>query len=184
MAQRPATAMTGRSVPRGAVRPLLAAVLAAIVASALAGCWANAHLPEQEEVIIEGHTFVLDVADDAEERTRGLSGRASLPENGGMIFIFPDSDIRSFWMYDTLVDLEIIYLDDFGRVTAMHRMPVEPPRREGESEWDYTDRLTHYSSRTRARFAIELAPGWLDRLDLKVQDKIELDLERLKARAR
>ena len=57
---------------------------------------------------------------------------------------------------------------------------------EEESEFAYQTRMNayRYSSRFPAQFAIELRSGWLEKLDLHVDEKIELDLPRLKARAR
>ena len=52
-------------------------------------------------------------------------------------------------------------------------MPSRSRILHDESEFAYETRLAHYPSNRRARFAIELDAGWLDRLDLKVQDKID-----------
>jgi hypothetical protein len=138
----------------------------------------------REQVVIDGHTFELDYAVDPESRRIGLSGQTQLPENGGMLFVFPDPEMQLFWMYDCLMDIDIIYLDARGTVTAIHSMPAEPPRQAEESDWDYASRLPRYSSMYPAQFVIELPPGWLDRLDIAVDQRIDLDLPRLKAMAR
>ena len=75
----------------------------------------------------------------------------------------------------------MIFVDSRGRVTATHRMKVASPQRENESEAAYRYRLPSYWSGYPAQFAIELQAGWLDRLDLHIDDRIELDLDRLKA---
>lgn len=139
--------------------------------------------PRYETVTIKGRTFRLEVAATEDAITRGLGGRASIPADGGMLFIFPEPSVRQFWMYDCLADIDIIFLDSRGRITAMHRMKAEPPRAEGETEADYRARLQSYSSGERAQFAIELQAGMLDQLDLEKYEKIELDLDRLKALA-
>ena len=99
-------------------------------------------------------------------------------------FIFPRAERRSFWMGNCLIDIDVIFLDSQGRVTATHRMKAQPPRGANESESVYRRRMPDYPSRYAAQFVIELKSGWLDRLDLKVEDRIELDLKRLKARAK
>ena len=139
-----------------------------------------------EKVAIDGVTFELEVVADPTSRIRGLMHRESIPEHGGMLFVFPDIDFRSFWMAHCPVDMDVIFLDARGRVTAMHRMKALPPKAEDESEWAYQARahMTTYWSYLPAQFAIEVRSGWLDRLDLSVDDKIELDLARLKAMAR
>ena len=164
-----------------AARRILTAALLLVVALANA-CSDDG--PEREPLVIDGRTFELDYAVDVETRTRGLGGVAEIPEDGGMIFVFPDPEIQAFWMYDCLVDIDIIYLDARGTITAMHRMKAEPPRGPDESDRDYEARLPRYPSGYPAQFAIEVRSGWLDRLDVSVDDRIELDLDRLKVMAR
>ena len=140
----------------------------------------------RDAVTINGETFRLDVAADPATRIRGLMNRDHIPDYGGMLFIFPYPEMQSFWMAHCLVDMDIIYLDAEGRVTATHRMKTIPPKGEDESEWAYQRRARAktYWSMYPAQFAIELKAGTLDRLNLLTDDPIELDLERLKAMAR
>ncbi len=101
-----------------------------------------------------------------------------------MLFIFPKPRVQSFWMKDCLIDIDIIYLDPQGRVTATHRMKAEPPRRENETVQAYERRLPGYTSVYPALFAIELEAGTLEQLNIGVDTKIPLDLARLKRLAR
>ena len=140
----------------------------------------------REIVTIQGHAFELELAVDPDSRTRGLMHRDHIPEYGGMLFVFPDSEVtvQRFWMGHCLVDMDIIYLDREGRITATHRMKAQPPQRPDEPLFAYETRMPRYSSIYPAQFAIELRAGWLDRLNLNERDRIELDLPRLKAMAR
>ena len=140
--------------------------------------------PARETVEIAGRRFSLETADDDSARTRGLMGRTRIAPDGGMLFVFRSARIRQFWMGYCLVDIDIIFLDPQGRVTATHRMKTEAPRRGDESEPDYRARLQSYSSILPSQFAIELQAGTLDRSTIKVDDRIALDLPRLKALAR
>jgi hypothetical protein len=144
--------------------------------------------PKTERLVIGGKTFDLELALDANARALGLMNRASIADNGGMLFVFPDSGVmrQSFWMKNCLVDIDIIYLDPRGKITAMHRMKAEAPRRSDETEAQYEARIGRnlYPSGYPAQFAIELKSGWLDQLNLKVEQQIELDIPRLKAMAR
>jgi len=54
--------------------------------------------------------FEVEIADDSVEQSRGLSGRSSLPENQGMLFVFSDQAIRSFWMRGMNFPLDIIWI--------------------------------------------------------------------------
>ncbi len=55
-------------------------------------------------------TFYAEIADDPFERQEGLMGRASMDADHGMLFVFPDEDQRSFWMKDTLIPLDMIFI--------------------------------------------------------------------------
>lgn len=139
-----------------------------------------------EKVVIKDETFELELALDDAAREKGLMDRESIPDHGGMLFVFPDSkvQVQSFWMANCLVDMDIMFLDRRGTVTAVHRMKKEPPKKPGESQEDYERRLKRYSSVYPAQFAIELKAGSLDRLNVKVDDRIALDVNRLKKMTR
>ncbi len=147
----------------------------------LCGCENLRREPESVWITLDGHEFNLDLALDTASRTLGLKGVTEIPESGGMLFVFPESALRSFWMEACLVDIDIIFVDGQGRVTATHRMKAEAPRRSDETQAQYEGRLRHYSSVYPAQFAIELRAGWLDKLDIRVESKLELDLPSLKA---
>lgn len=136
-----------------------------------------------ERVKLDGRVFELELAADEPKRERGLSYRESIPEDGGMLFVFPDAQTRGFWMYDCYVPIDIVFLDASGRVTATHHMPTDR-RKEGETEDAYRGRLSRYSSRFAAQFAIELKGGMLEGLSIEEGEVVGLDLERLKALAR
>jgi len=53
----------------------------------------------------------IEIADNEEERMRGLMDRQNLPDNAGMLFIFPNDEPRSFWMKNTFISLDIIYIN-------------------------------------------------------------------------
>lgn len=159
----------------------IAALLLAVCT--LAGCG-------ERDVIVEiaGERFFMELALDEEARTQGMSYRDSFPDaegydGGGMLFVFPEPEVLQFWMYECLIDIDVIFLDAQGTVTAVHRMPAESPRREGESFAEYDRRLPRYSSRVPAQFAIELPAGSIDRLNVQVDQRIDLPLDRLKAMA-
>ena len=154
-----------------------------LAAASAAGCQRGQSIPGTEQVIIAGDVFHLEVASDDATRAQGLMGRTEIASDGGMLFIFPTSQVRSFWMGYCLVDIDVMYLDSYGRVTAIHTMKTEASRKEDESEFDYRQRLADYPSVYATQFAIELRAGSIERLGVDVDDKIELDLARLKAMA-
>ncbi len=133
---------------------------------------------------LAGQRLELELALDPSTRQRGLSGRDSIPRNGGMLFVFPDSAPRAMVMRDCLVPIDVAFLDPSGRVVAVHAMPVEPPRGPEESRFFYERRLPTYPSRLPAQFAIETAGGRLAELGVSVGDRVQLDARALAGRAR
>ncbi len=160
---------------------------------------ANPTLPI-EKVTISGKEFKLEVANTEETRYKGLSGRASIPADGGMLFVFPPRGVQThgFVMRDCPAPIDIIYLDASGRIVAMHKMVPEPPRTDAEKvltqlprypAWSasneaYEKRLRQYSSGFPSQYVIELAGNTLDSLNLKAGQKIELAFDRLKKAAK
>lgn len=167
--------------------PLAAAVLAlfaSLAALAVPACSPAPSGPAVERIEVGGETFNFEVAADDPSRIRGLGGRTSLAPDEGMLFIFPDAQIRSFWMYDCVIPIDIAYLDPLGTVTAVYTMPFEPPRGENETEAEYTARLPRYPSRFPAQFVLEFPAGTIERIGLAPMSRVDLDTRRLKSLAR
>ena len=129
---------------------------------------------ERLQIEVAGAPFVMEVADDLRSRGRGLSGRTRVAPNEGMLFVYPEPKELGFWMNECLTDLDIIYVDQHGRIKSMHRMKAEPPRREDERQWQYEARLPRYRSVHLVQFALEFTPGTIDRLKLRLGDTVEL----------
>lgn len=168
---------------QGVTARLLILVAALVTCAAVVGCDEQGP-PGRERVEIGGETFWLEPALDDQSRFVGLGGRESIEPRGGMVFVFPTSEPRSFVMRDCLTDIDIAFLDGAGRVVAVHEMKKEPPRRPDESMGGYEDRLTRYPSRYSCQIVVEVAPGTLRHLNVKPGDLIRLDAQGLKQRAR
>lgn len=152
------------------------------------------------DVTINGKKFHLEPALDEQTRFHGLSGRETIAEDGGMLFVFKEAhDHLDFVMRDCPIPIDIIYLDSAGRAVAWHKMVPEPPRGEDEKaltlpfkgapEWagvndKYEARLKKYPSKFSAQFVIELKGNTIDKLDLKPGQKVELDIPGLKKLAK
>ena len=116
--------------------------------------------------VIQGHTFRLEVADASEKRTRGLAGRAFLPQDTAMLFIYDQESPLTFWMKDTLSPLDILFLDSQGYIVDIQTM--EPQPGDADSE------LRLYTSREPARYAIEMNAGLSERYGFTVGMLVEL----------
>ncbi|MDD4761985.1 MAG: DUF192 domain-containing protein [Candidatus Pacebacteria bacterium] len=127
----------------------------------LAGCGsATVAMPQPDVQSIQliapdGHavTVSAELARTPSEQQRGLMGRTSLPGDSGMLFVFEESDIRSFWMKNTLIPLDIIFFDDAGRIISLSTMAPCPA---GQATCPLT------LSEGPARYALEMAAGFLE----------------------
>lgn len=91
-------------------------------------------------------TFQLEVADDPDEQSKGLMFRKALAPRTGMIFVNKTDEIQSFWMKNTFISLDMIFVDGSKRVVGLlTEVPIlnEEPRKVDKP----------------SRYVIELAAG-------------------------
>ncbi|MFW5928839.1 MAG: DUF192 domain-containing protein, partial [Halobacteriota archaeon] len=92
----------------------------------------------------------------------------SLPDDSGMLFVYDDEAPRSFWMKDTHVPLDIVFLDRELRVVNVERAAPDPG--------NLSDRqLPRYPSDAPARYVVEVRRGYADDVGLSPGDRLEID---------
>lgn len=103
--------------------------------------------------------FKVEIADDPSERSAGLMYRNFLPDDQGMLFIFPQQQQVGFWMRNTVLPLDIIFIDAEGRIQGI---------REGKplSETTVTPGVP-------VQFVLELKKGTATRLGIEDGDLIK-----------
>lgn len=91
----------------------------------------------------------IEIADDDYARERGLMYRTWLPEQAGMFFIFDKEEYRSFWMKNTRLSLDILFIDAAGTINTIHAYTI--PYAEAS-----------LPSKAPARFVLEVNAGFCD----------------------
>ncbi len=125
-----------------------------LVALLLSGC-ANAQGPWVE---LAGHRYQVEVADDDDERARGLMFRDAMAADHGMLFIHDREEPQAYWMKNTHIPLDILYFDDQRKLVAQRRNT--PPCSGGNA-------CPSYPSDVPARYVLELNAGQADALQLQ-----------------
>lgn len=78
----------------------------------------------------ETHTFTVELAQTTPERARGLMFREHLEADAGMLFLFDSMQVQSFWMKNTKLPLDMLFIDDEGRIVGIvenaEPMTLEP----------------------------------------------------------
>lgn len=80
-------------------------------------------------ITIGDKKYKVEIVDTPEKQEKGLMGRESLPEDQGMLFIYDEPQDLSYWMKDTLISLDIIFIDDDMEVVSVKQgqpMSEEP----------------------------------------------------------
>lgn len=81
----------------------------------------SAALPTAPLTFPDGKTITVELAVTPETREYGLMNRVSLPEDYGMLFVFPQEQGLQFWMKNTLVNLDMVFIGKDKRVTEVHQ---------------------------------------------------------------
>jgi uncharacterized protein len=159
-------------------------LLLLLTASVVAGGCERAPEPEFPETYVEfgsgvvmiatrtdTFTVRVEVAETDQQRRIGLMRRPQLPEDSGMIFLFPEEQSAEnvFWMFNTLIPLSIAFLDGEGRIGSIREMePCPSP---------YPQYCPGYEAGVPFRAALEVNRGYFERRGIGVGDRVILQRE-------
>ena len=112
---------------------------------------------ETLDIQINGINLQVEVAATHEERVLGLMHRKKLPENKGMLFIYPSERIIKLWMKNTLIPLSVAFLNKNKKIINIEKM--EPNQTK-----------IIYKSKDLALYAVEVNQGWFELNTVSVGD--------------
>ncbi len=105
-------------------------------------------------------TFSVEIADTPDKRSQGLMFRKSMAEDAGMLFTFERDQVASFWMKNTEIPLDMLFIARDGRIADMHRN-AQPHS------------LRSIRSKMPVFAVLEINAGLTSRLGIRVGDRVE-----------
>ena len=113
-----------------------------------------------QTITINGVKLAVDIADEPQEQAQGLSGKKFMAEDRGMLFIFPQSLMPSFWMKDMNFSLDLIWIDASGIIIGIEKnvRPDTYPRT--------------LSPPSPIKYVLEVNAGWSDRNNIQSGDVV------------
>lgn len=128
-----------------------------VLAAGVGGCVRD----ERARVRFDDVTVKAVIADEYVERDRGLQDRKRLGEDEGMLFVWPDEDVRVFGIKGVDYALDLVFIDDGGTVVGI--AGLDP------------DGSTIASSAARARFVLEVPAGFVRRHSISYGDRVSIE---------
>lgn len=113
-----------------------------------------------QTINIGAATITVSVADTNKTRMQGLSGVAELNNDEGMLFVFEEDGLYSFWMKDMLIPIDIMWITVEGEIVGLFERfdPSSYPRT--------------IASEVPARYVLEVKAGFIDEEKVKLGDQI------------
>ena len=116
-------------------------------------------------VTINNQVIKVEIADDPQERYQGLSGRESMAENEGMLFVFEEPGIYTFVMREMNFPLDIIWIKDNKIVDISHNLPA--PEQGGA--------VAKASPISAVNYVLEVNGGFAEKRGVSVGDTVEMN---------
>ena len=115
---------------------------------------------------VDGVSFDVELALDNEQASRGLSYRDSLTPGAGMLFVYPEERMRTFWMFEMRFPLDMVWIDGNCRVADIsENVPIPEPGMT-------TSDLPFYSPSVPVRHVFEINAGESRQYGIDIGDKV------------
>jgi uncharacterized membrane protein (UPF0127 family) len=122
-----------------------------------------AQIKPQTQVTIGDDTFAVTIANTQQERTTGLMNVSKLASDKGMLFEFQNSAPRSFWMKNTLIPLDIIFVDENQKIIFIHQN-VQPCKIQ--------DCPSYTSNNLSAKYVLEIKGNETLKRNIRIGDQL------------
>ncbi len=110
-------------------------------------------------LVIKQRVVIVEVARTPQQRAQGLQGKTFLGKNLGMLFVFEEEGYPAFWMKDTLIALDIAFINKDKKIVDIQQMmPLDTRMR--------------YIPRQRVLYALEMNYGWFKNNNVKTEDRV------------
>jgi len=117
-------------------------------------------------VVVNNRKVDVEVVTTPASMARGLMFRKNLAENSGMLFIFPNSAKHSFWMANTLIPLDIIWINEDKKIVDIKHSA--PPCSNNIIQ----SYCTPYLPKEKAKYVLEVNGGWCEKNGVKIGDPV------------
>jgi uncharacterized protein len=108
------------------------------------------------------HLVEVEIAATEPARTRGLMWRTSLRDGEGMLFVFPTQRHQSFWMRNTLIPLDIVFIDEDLRIV-------------GFAEQAEPQTLTSRAVPAPSKYVLEVPGGWMEQKGIRPGSRVKFE---------
>lgn len=120
----------------------------------------------KKTIVLAQKTLKVEVAESDKQHEQGLMFRKNLGKDEGMLFIFKDESIRSFWMKNTLIDLSIGYFDKQKKLIDIQEMKAVTSILQQD--------IPVYPSNGLAMYALEMNAGWFKKNKIKLGEQFKI----------
>jgi uncharacterized membrane protein (UPF0127 family) len=121
---------------------------------------------ESEEIQIGSKKITVEMAKTPAQHEKGLMYRDALENDKGMLFVFNNDEVLSFWMKNTFIDLSIAYINKKLKIVDIQEMKATTPLETGSPKT--------YPSKKPAMYALEMSKGWFKKNNIIIGQSLKL----------
>ena len=112
---------------------------------------------------MNNNCFNVELAETKEQQAQGLMGRKDLAQDSGIFFVYKEEGIYSFWMKDTLIPLDIIWINKNKEIIHIEKN-AQPCK---------TEPCLRYGPEQKSKYVLEINAGLTEKLNINIGQKIE-----------